>query len=105
MSHNAENDVPLAHICEVCGTEKVMTPDQAFAEGWDYPPRMGAFGVLSARTCGTCPVNRTLWWRVAVEKRDPATLTAADLALIERVKGEPESIRVIPPAEKDEGVA
>lgn len=85
-------DEPLVHICEVCGTEKVMTSDEAFEDGWDYPPRMGAFGVLSARTCGNCPINRTLWWRLAVDKVDPSTLTAADVALVERVQNEPQSL-------------
>ena len=29
----------LIHICEVCGKAKIMTPEEAFNEGWDYPPR------------------------------------------------------------------
>ncbi len=28
----------LIHICGICGKTKVMTPEQAFNEGWDYPP-------------------------------------------------------------------
>lgn len=36
----------LIHVCEVCGKTKIMTPEQAFNEGWDYPPRMGAFGIV-----------------------------------------------------------
>lgn len=35
------------HICEVCGITKVMTPQEAFEEGWDYPPLMGSFGVVN----------------------------------------------------------
>lgn len=91
MTDTNTSDV-LVHICEVCGTEKVMTSDEAFDEGWDYPPRMGTFAVLSARTCGNCPINRTLWWRLAVDKVDPSTLTTADLALVERVQNEPQSL-------------
>lgn len=88
-------DEPLVHICEVCGTEKVMTSEEAFNEGWDYPPRMGIFGVISPRTCETCPITGTLWWRLVVEKQPPSqdTLTEADLALVERIKGEPDSIK------------
>lgn len=35
------------HICEVCGRCEILTPEEAFQAGWDYPPRMGFFGVLS----------------------------------------------------------
>ena len=49
------------HVCEVCGKTKIMTPEQAFNEGWDYPPRMGAFGIVSPRTCGDCSMMDTLW--------------------------------------------
>ena len=82
----------LIHICEACGVEKVMTSEEAFAEGWDYPPGIGQFGVLSPRTCGNCTVDKTLWWRVVVEGMDPDDMTEADRALIERVNNEPESI-------------
>ena len=30
----------LIHICEVCGKKEIMTPEEAFLDGWDYPPRM-----------------------------------------------------------------
>lgn len=80
----------LIHICEVCGVEKVMTPDQAFDEGWDYPPRMGVYGIVSPRTCGNCPVNETLWWRLAVEHK--TDLTPEEEALVERIENEPGSI-------------
>lgn len=34
----------LKHICEVCGVEEILTPETGFEAGWDYPPKMGAFG-------------------------------------------------------------
>lgn len=92
-----EGEEVLRHICEVCGTEKVMTSRQGFEEGWDYPPRMGAFGVVSPRTCGNCPINQTLWWRITIEKADPKRLSAADQVLLHRILGEPESIRIATP--------
>ena len=30
----------LRHICEVCGKEEILTPEEAFEKGWDYPPMM-----------------------------------------------------------------
>ena len=43
----------LLHICEVCGRTEVLTPQEAFDKGWDYPPMMGSFGVVSPRTYPT----------------------------------------------------
>lgn len=67
-----------------------MTPEEAYREGWDYPPRMGAFTVLSPRTCPTCPIDTTLWWKVAVKKE---AMTEKGIALITRIQEEPFSIR------------
>lgn len=50
------------HICEVCGKTEILTPEEAFEDGWDYPPKMGAFGLVSPRTCGNCGIMDTLWW-------------------------------------------
>ena len=47
-------DKKLIHICEVCGKTETLTPEEAFNEGWDYPPRMGGFGIVGPRTCGDC---------------------------------------------------
>jgi hypothetical protein len=52
------------HHCEVCGTVAMLTPEEAFTAGWDYPPRMGRWGVISPRTCPSCPMTSTLWWAV-----------------------------------------
>ena len=30
-------DKKLIHICEVCGKTEIMTPEEAFNDGWDYP--------------------------------------------------------------------
>ena len=38
-------DKKLIHICEVCGKTEIMTPEAAFNDGWDYPPRMGSLGL------------------------------------------------------------
>lgn len=86
----------LIHICEVCGKAKIMTPDEAFNEGWDYPPRMGSFGILSPRTCGNCGIDRTLWMAVQsgkIKKIDD--MTDEQKIVLARIQGEPESITPI----------
>ncbi|MCI8424633.1 MAG: DUF4248 domain-containing protein [Adlercreutzia sp.] len=85
----------LLHICEVCGKEEVLTPDEAFNQGWDYPPRMGAFGIVSPRTCGSCPINKTVWWDLVCEKKQTNELTPHQLETIVRILGEPVSIQVV----------
>lgn len=82
------------HICEACGKDEVLTADEGFQAGWDYPPAMGVFGVLSPRTCGDCGIDSTLWWRLTTGVTTAATLTEADHTLLERVAQEPESILV-----------
>ncbi len=42
------------HICEVCGRTEVLTPEEAFRVEWDYPLRIGFYGILSPRTCPDC---------------------------------------------------
>ena len=43
-----------------------MTPQEAFDQGWDYPPRMGIYGVISPRTCGKCSITDTVWWKLNI---------------------------------------
>lgn len=54
------------HICEVCGKRAILGPEEAYAEGWDYPPMMYDFKVVSPRTCDTCSITETAWWQMAV---------------------------------------
>lgn len=92
--NDPERMEPLVHICESCGVEKVLTPAEAWNDGWDYPPMMGVFGIVSPRTCGKCDITTTLWWRIINSKKGtPYTLTDADRVVYERITGEPESIR------------
>lgn len=84
----------LRHICEICGRTEILTPTAAFAAGWDYPPRMGTFGVVSPRTCGDCGMAGTAWAAIAMQGKGPGDLTDAQRAVIERIAGEPESILV-----------
>lgn len=84
----------LRHICEVCGREEVLTPEEAYAAGWDYPPKMGMFGVVSQRTCPNCTIDGTVWWKLAVEGKSLDDLSDDERAVVERIRREPESILV-----------
>lgn len=82
----------LIHICEVCGKTEILTPEEAFNDGWDYPPKMGAFGIVGARICGDCPMIHTVWWALISEKKKGSELSQKQKETIKRILGEPESI-------------
>lgn len=82
----------LRHICEVCGVEKILTPEAAYDAGWDYPPKMGTFGVISPRTCGECAVNETAWWAIEMDGYTTDMLTPRQRVAIARIGAEPDSI-------------
>jgi hypothetical protein len=79
-------------LCVTARNEQTLTPDGAFDAGWDYPPRMGVFGVLSPRTCPNCTIEKTLWWAITVNHVDPAALTEAQQTTLTRIMGEPATI-------------
>ena len=88
-----EKEQRLIHVCEVCGKTKIMTPEQAFNEGWDYPPRMGAFGIVSPRTCGNCTIEGTLWMALQSGKiKSIDYMTPEQRITLARIQNEPASI-------------
>jgi len=84
----------LRHICEACGKEELLTSEQGFEQGWDYPPKMGAFKVISPRTCGGCSIDKTLWWALTVEGKQATDLDEKQVQTLKRILQEPESIMV-----------
>jgi len=85
--------VRLLHVCEVCGKTEILTPEEAFDQGWDYPPVMGTFGVISPRTCGNCAIDGTLWWDLNAGMRIE-DLNMKQLETLRRIMQEPESIMI-----------
>ncbi len=89
---------PFWHYCEVCGRKEFITAKDAFDSGWDYPPQMGYFGLLSPRTCGNCTIKDTLYMKINSPGRFPVVieseLTPAELITWRRIKSEPESLLV-----------
>lgn len=80
------------HICEICGKRELLTPEEAFEQGWDYPPRMGTFGVLSPRTCGSCAMVDTLYWKIITGELSSQDLDERQTETFLRIQGEPESL-------------
>ncbi|WP_350222961.1 hypothetical protein [Mycolicibacterium porcinum] len=86
--------MPLRHMCEVCGVEEVLTPDEAYEAGWDYPPRHGWFGVISPRVCPRCPSTATVWWALTCDGYTQEMLSDRQRGVIARILAEPASIMV-----------
>lgn len=61
---NLDESRTYTYECETCGTKEELTEKQAFQAGWDYPPFIGLWGVLSPRTCRNCPITTTAYWQV-----------------------------------------
>lgn len=78
----------FVHWCEVCRTEELLTSEEAFRDGWDFPPRSGAWGVVSPRTCGKCPMTASVWWAVAIDGYDQQQLSTQQHEVIARIKAE-----------------
>jgi ferredoxin-like protein FixX len=35
-----QGSVVLRHICENCGKEQILSSEEGYTQGWDYPPKM-----------------------------------------------------------------
>lgn len=84
----------LKHICEVCGKEEILTPEEAYDLGWDYPPMFGSFGIISARTCPNCSITKTVWWKLIRDGEKIENLSKKDYSVVSRILDEPKSILV-----------
>lgn len=82
----------LKHICEVCGKEEILTIEEAYNAGWDYPPMMGAFGIVSPRTCPDCDMMKTLWAALVLKEKPVDELSDRQKETLQRILGEPDSI-------------
>ena len=74
--------------CEVCDARELTTDQHAFDAGWDYPPFIGAYGIVGPRTCGNCMMIDTVWWDIVVNKKNGDTLTEKQLATVARILAE-----------------
>jgi len=85
-------DIKFEHICEVCGLTDNLLTEEAFNAGWDYPPLMGVWGVVSPRTCGDCGVESTLWWALTVDKKAVESLSEVQASALKRILDEPDFV-------------
>ncbi len=80
------------HYCEVCGKKELLTADDAFEQGWDYPPGIYFFRLLTPRKCGDCSITKTLWWKFVTGEKNLSDLTDSEWETLKRIQNEPESL-------------
>lgn len=76
------------HVCEACGKEELLTSEESYNQGWDYPPRMGTWKIVSPRTCGDCVIDKTLWWALVAEKKSYEDLTPEQVLTLAKIQNE-----------------
>ena len=76
------------YTCEVCGRTEILTEEEAYRKGWDYPPFMGTYGVVSPRTCPDCMMMDTAWAAMMIQHKTYSELTDRQREAIKRIKGE-----------------
>lgn len=86
-----DHDNKFEHLCEVCGRSEMLNPDEAYEQGWDYPPRMGQWGVISSRKCNNCGIQDTAWWQLVCEHIHPLDLPENHRITVERILQEQET--------------
>lgn len=72
------------YVCETCGTEADLTEAEAYSGGWDYPPFIGMWGIVSPRTCPNCLIDTTAYWAIITAQE----ITERHAATIRRIMGE-----------------
>jgi hypothetical protein len=90
--NEGQGDIILRHICENCGKDEILCSEEAYKKGWDYPPKMGSFKIVSPRTCEECDIQTTLWWEITYNKTALDQLSERHKKTLKRIMTEPESI-------------
>ena len=70
--------------CEVCDKTETLTEAQAYESGWDYPPFIGVWGIISPRTCPDCGIEGTAYWAILTR----AELTERQTETVVRIQAE-----------------
>lgn len=76
------------YICEVCDLHADLTEEEAYKAGWDYPPFIGAWGIISPRTCPNCLIENTAYWQIITVGTE--NLSDKHMATIRRILAERE---------------
>ena len=86
---NPDNEHLSEYWCEVCDKKEILTELESIQQGWDYPPHIGVWGVVSPRTCGDCSMMDTAYWAIiTAPDKENLRLSEKHLATCERIMKE-----------------
>lgn len=85
LGQSWDNEVVTEYVCETCGRTEQLTQQQAYQAGWDYPPFIGSWGVVSPRTCGSCLIDTTAYWTLITQGAAAVEADERHMATIRRI--------------------
>jgi hypothetical protein len=85
---NPDTEHLSQYLCEVCELTADLTEEEAYKGGWDYPPFIGAWGVISPRTCPNCRMEDTAYWHIVMQGTE--NLSEKHIATVKRILAERE---------------
>jgi len=91
----------MRYECEVCNKVEELSETEAFNSGWDYPPFIGVWGIVSPRTCGDCGMQDTAWWFLTQNMGIGTNqIPENHLATIKRIAKETEYVTISRPVDE-----
>lgn len=89
MTEVKDTETLNTYLCEVCGREENCSEEEAYANGWDYPPFIGVWGIISPRTCPNCLIDSTAYWFLINRKaEDQSPIPENHMNTIKRILAE-----------------
>ena len=89
-----DNENVNVYVCETCGREDRCTEEEAYQAGWDYPPFIGLWTVVSPRPCPNCVIDTTAYWFLLNRKADDSTpIPERHMATLKRILAEEGPVR------------
>lgn len=86
---NLDSETKNRYECEVCHRVDECTEEEAHRSGWDYPPFIGAWGIISPRTCPGCTIEKTAYWFIMMRSpEDETPIPENHIATIKRILAE-----------------
>lgn len=85
----ADEETKLKYECETCGRIDECTEEEAYQMGWDYPPFIGVWGIVSPRTCPGCGIDTTAYWFLTNRKaEDQGPIPERHMLTLKRIMAE-----------------
>ncbi len=79
-------------LCNVRHPRKLTTIQIRDGKDRPYPPILGAYGLVSPRTCPDCGMEKTVWAELTLRQKAPEDLSEKQYQALMRILHEPDSL-------------